>query len=123
MTPEDKQKADAWMLLKDSDAVTNRVGQIVAGFFERPEAAVWMSGKMVDAEKAGTMLRAPLKLYFESQLERNLRMILADGVGNEVSRLLHPMVDEAVKRHAEQVSKELAELKKLRSKGPIHGKR
>lgn len=119
MTPEEQQKADAWMTLQTSDVVTQRVGQIVAGFFERPEAAVWMSGKLVDAEKAGAMLRAPLKLYFESQLERNLRLILAEGVGNEVARLMQPMLDETVKRHAEQVSKDLAELKKLKSKGPL----
>lgn len=121
MNPAEKQKADAWMLLQDSDAVTNRVGQIVAGFFERPEAANWMASQLVAAEKNG--LRTPLKLYFEQQLQRNLRMILAEGVGNEVSRLLHPMVDEAVARHADRVSKQLAELKKLKSKGPIHGKR
>jgi hypothetical protein len=123
MTPEEKQKADAWMLLTDKDAVTQRVGQIVAGFFESPQAAVWMSGKMVDAEKSSAMMRAPLKLYFESQLERNLRLILAEGVGNEVARLIQPMLDETVKRHAEQVSKDLAELKKLKSKGPVYGRR
>lgn len=121
MTPEEKQKADAWMLLTDKDAVTNRVGQIVAGFFESPQAASWMTAKMVDADKKA--LAAPLKNYFEQQLQRNLRLILAEGVGNEVSRLLHPMVDEAVARHADRVSKQLAELKKLKSKGPVYGRR
>lgn len=121
MTPEEKQKADAWMLLKDGDAVRTRILDVVQAAFEQREVMSWMAGKMVDAEK--NSLRTPLKHYFEGQLERNLRMILADGVGNEVSRLLYPMVDEAVKRHAEQVSKDLAELKKLKSKGPIYGKR
>lgn len=121
MTPEEKQKADAWMLLKDADAVEKRIHQIMAAVFERPEVMSWMAGLMVDAESK--TMRSPLRTYFEKQLERNLRLILADGVGNEVSRLLYPMVDEAVKRHADRVSKELAELKKLRSKGPIHGKR
>jgi len=122
MTPEEKQKADAWMLLQGKDAVTNRVGEIVAGFFENPEAAVWMANRLVKAE-AMQSINKPLKNYFEDQLQRNLRLILADGIGNEMSRLLYPMVDEAVKRHAEQVSKDLAELKKLKSKGPIYGKR
>ena len=117
MTPEEKQKADAWMLLKDGDVVTDRIHQTIAGVFERVEVATWVAGKLVDAELRG--MRTPLKAYFEKQLERNLRLILAEGVGNEVRRLMEPMLDEAVKRHAEQVSKDLAELKKLKSKGPI----
>ncbi len=121
MTPEEKQKADAWMLLKDSDAVRTRIMDTMQDVFNRPEVMRWLASKMVEAE--ANAMNSPLKAYFEKQLERNLRLILADGVGNEVSRLLYPMVDEAVKRHAEQVSKDLAELKKLKSKGPIHGKR
>jgi hypothetical protein len=117
MTPEEKQKADAWMLLKDGDVVTDRIHAAMAAVFDRPEVCSWVSGKLVDAELK--TMRTPLKHYFEDQLQRNLRLILADGVGSEVQRLLGPMVDEAVKRHAEQVSKDLAELKKLRSKGPI----
>ena len=122
MTPEEKQKADAWMLLKDGDVVTDRIHQTIAGVFERVEVATWVAGKLVDAELRG--MRTPLKAYFEKQLERNLRMVLADGVTDEkLALIMYPMIDEAVKRHAEQVSKDLAELKKLKSKGPIHGKR
>jgi hypothetical protein len=117
MTPEEKQKADAWMLLKDGDAVTDRIHHTMAAVFERAEVCSWLTGKLVQAET--DTMRTPLKTYFERQLERNLRLILAEGVGNEVRRLMEPMLDEAVKRHAEQVSKDLAELKKLKSKGPI----
>lgn len=121
MTPEEKQKADAWMLLKDGDVVADRIHKAMAAVFDRPEVCSWVSGKLVQSEMS--TMRTPLKTYFEQQLERNLRLILADGVGNEVQRLMQPMLDEAVKRHAEQVSKDLAELKKLKSKGPVHGKR
>lgn len=121
MTPEEQQKADAWMLLKDKDVVHTRILDTMQLAFEKPEIMRWIADKMVEAEK--DMYVQPLKQYFERQLERNLRMILADGVGNEVQRLMQPMVDEAVARHADRVSKELAELKKLKSKGPIHGKR
>lgn len=121
MTPEEKQKADAWMTLQGKDVVTDRIMKVMQDVFNRPEVMSWLARQMVEAESK--TMRSPLKAYFEQQLERNLRMILAEGVGNEVSRLLYPMVDEAVKRHADRVSKELAELKKLRSKGPIHGKR
>lgn len=121
MTPEDKQKADAWMLLKDKDAVHQRILDTFTSIFQNPEAGRWVLHKLLDTEKDS--YSKPLKAYFEDQLQRNLRLILADGVGNEVSRLLYPMVDEAVKRHAEQVSKDLAELKKLKSKGPVYGRR
>lgn len=121
MTPEEKQKADAWMLLKDADAVEKRILKTMQAAFDRPEVMSWLARQMVEAESK--TMRSPLKAYFEDQLQRNLRLILAEGVGNEVSRLLYPMVDEAVKRHAELISKDLAELKKLKSKGPIHGKR
>jgi hypothetical protein len=121
MTPEEKQKADAWMTLQGKDVVTNRIMDVMQNTFSSPEVMRWMVTKMIEAETRS--MAAPLKAYFEDQLQRNLRLILADGVGNEVQRLLYPMVDEAVKRHAEQVSKDLAELKKLKSKGPLHGRR
>jgi hypothetical protein len=121
MTPEEQQKADAWMLLKDSDAVRTRILDVVQAAFDQREVMSWIAGKLIDAEK--NSLRTPLKAYFEDQLQRNLRLILADGVAHHVERMMQPMLDEAVKRHAEQVSKDLAELKKLKSKGPIHGKR
>ncbi len=121
MTPEDKQKADAWMTLQTGDVVTDRIMKVMQDVFNRPEVMSWLARQMVEAESK--TMRSPLKAYFEDQLQRNLRLILAEGVGNEVSRLLYPMVDEAVKRHAEQVSKDLAELKKLKSKGPIHARR
>jgi UDP-glucose 4-epimerase len=117
MTPEEKQKADAWMTLHDKDVVRTRILDTVQAAFDQREVMHWLADKMVGAEK--NSLRTPLKHYFEDQLQRNLRLILADGVGSEVQRLLGPMVDEAVKRHTEQVSKDLAELKKLKSKGPI----
>lgn len=117
MTPEEKQKADAWLLLKDGDAVRTRIMDTMQDVFNRPDVMRWLASKMIEAELSP--MNSPLKSYFERQLERNLRMILADGVGNEVQRLMQPMIDEAVKRHAEQVSKDLAELKKLKSKGPI----
>lgn len=121
MTPEEKQKADAWMLLKDGDVVTERIHSAMAAVFERPEVCSWVAGNMVAAETR--TMRTPLKTYFEKQLERNLRLILADGMEERIERVLRPMVREAVNRHTEQVSKDLAELKKLKSKGPIHGKR
>lgn len=121
MTPEEQQKADAWVLLQHAPVVEKRIMDVMQSTFSRPEVMSWMAGKMVDADKVA--LAAPLKRYFEQQLQRNLRLILAEGVGNEVSRLLHPMVDEAVARHADRVSKQLAELKKLKSKGPVYGKR
>lgn len=121
MTPEEKQKADAWVLLHSKDVVVDRIGKVIVEVFENTAAAAWIAKQLVDADKAA--LSPPLRMYFEAQLERNLRLILADGVGNEVRRLLQPMVDEAVARHAEQVDKSLKELKKLKSKGPIHGKR
>ncbi len=121
MTPEEKQKADAWMLLKDGDAVRTRIMDTMQDVFNRPEVMRWLASKMVEAET--NAMNTPFKAYFERQLERNLRMILAEGVSNEVRRLMQPMIDDAVKRHAEQISKDLAELKKFKSKGPIHGKR
>lgn len=121
MTPEEKQKADAWMLLQPSDVVHKRILDTMQTTFNHGEVMRWMAQKMVEAE--ANAMNSPLRAYFERQLERNLRLILADGVGNEVARLMQPMLDEAVKRHAEQVSKDLAELKKLKSKGPIYGKR
>lgn len=121
MTPEEQQKADAWMTLQGKDVVTDRIMKVMQDVFDRPEVMSWLARQMVEAESK--TLRSPLKAYFEQQLERNLRLILAEGVGNEVARLMQPMLDETVKRHVEQVSKDLAELKKLKSKGPIHGKR
>lgn len=117
MTPEEQQKADAWMLLQTSDVVQKRILDVMQTAFSQPEVMRWLARKLVEAEK--NLGAAPLKMYFEGQLERNLRMILANGVGSEVQRLMQPMLDEAVARHAEQVSKDLAELKKLKSKGPI----
>lgn len=121
MTPEEKQKADAWFTLQGKDVVHQRILDTFTTIFQSPEAARWVITRLLAAEQES--YSKPLKAYFEQQLERNLRLILADGVGNEVARLMQPMLDEAVKRHAEQVSKDLAELKKLKSKGPIHGKR
>lgn len=121
MTPEEQQKADAWMLLQDKDAVSKRIMDVMQMAFASPEIMRWMARKLVEAEKGAH--NTPLKHYFEGQLERNLRMILAEGVTDTLVEVMHPMIDEAVKRHAEQVSKDLAELKKLKSKGPIHGKR
>jgi glutamyl-tRNA reductase len=121
MTPEEKQKADAWMTLQTGDVVTDRIQRSFGALFERPEVASWLASRMVEAESR--TMRTPLRTYYEQQLERNLRMILADGMEERIERVLRPMVREAVNRHTEQVSKDLAELKKLRSKGPIHGKR
>lgn len=121
MTPEEQQKADAWMLLQHAPVVEKRIMDTMQSVFDRPEVMSWLARQMVEAE--GKTMRTPLKAYFEQQLERNLRLILAEGVGNEVARLMQPMLDETVKRHAEQVSKDLAELKKLKSKGPLHARR
>ena len=121
MTPEDKQKADAWMLLKDKDVVTNRIMDVMQNTFSSPEVMRWMVTQMIDAETRS--MAAPLKAYFEKQLERNLRMILAEGVTDKMAEIMYPMIDEAVARHADRVSKELAELKKLKSKGPVYGRR
>lgn len=121
MTPEEQQKADAWVLLQDSDVVRKRILDVMQGVFEQPEPMRWIARKMVDAEIDRG--HAPLRQYFEGQLERNLRMILAEGVQDRLAEIVAPMIDAAVKRHVEQVSKDLAELKKLKSKGPIHGKR
>lgn len=120
MTP-DEQKADAWMLLTEKDAVTNRIGRVLVEIFENPSSARWLSQRLIDADKQGGV--PPLRNYFEQQLERNLRMILAEGVQDRMAEIMYPMIDEAVARHADRVSKELAELKKLKSKGPIHGRR
>jgi len=121
MTPEEQQKADAWMTLQDMNVVEKRILDVLQSTFSRPEVMNWMAREMVAAEDR--TMRTPLKGYFEDQLQRNLRMILAGGVGSEVARLMHPMLEDAVARHVGQVSKDLAELKKLKSKGPIHGKR
>jgi hypothetical protein len=121
MTPEEKQKADAWMLLQDGDVVRKRIMDTMHDVFDRPEVMRWISGKMVDAE--GNHISTPLKSYFEKQLERNLRMILADGVQKEVAQILRPMIEAAMRDYAEQVSNDLKELKKLKSKGPIHARR
>lgn len=116
MTPEEQQKADAWMLLTEKDAVANRIGRVLVEIFENPSSARWLSQRLIDADKQGM---GPLKMYFEQQLERNLRMILAEGVQDRLAEIVRPLIDEAVKRNVEQVSKDLAELKKLKSKGPI----
>lgn len=121
MTPEEQQKADAWMLLTDKDAVTNRIGKVMVEVFENPSSARWLSARLIDADKVS--MGSPLKTYFEQQLERNLRMILAEGVHDRLAEIVAPLIDDAVKRHAEQISKDLAELKKLKSKGPVYGKR
>lgn len=121
MTPEEQQKADAWMLLQDKDTVGQRIGQVIVEMFQTRDAGRWMLRQLIAADKEA--IGAPLREYFEAQLERNLRMILADGVGNEVRRLMEPVIDEAVKRHAEQVSKDLKELRRMKSKGPIHARR
>lgn len=121
MTPEEQQKADAWMLLTEKDAVTNRIGKVMVEIFENPSSARWLSQRLIDADKQS--VTPPLKMYFEQQLERNLRMILAEGVQDRLAEIVRPLIDEAVKRNVEQVSKDLAELKKLKSKGPIHGRR
>lgn len=120
MTPEEQQKADAWMLLTDKDAVTNRIGRVLVEIFENPSSARWLSQRLVDADKQGM---GPFKLYFEQQLERNLRMILAEGVQDRLEEIVRPMIHEAVQSHMDTVSKQLNELKKLKSKGPIHGRR
>lgn len=75
MTPEEQKKADAWLLLHDKDVVTRRIGNVIVEAFKDPETAVWFLNKLVVAERRS--LTTPLKSYFEGQLERNLRMILA----------------------------------------------
>ena len=117
MTPKEQQKADAWMLLNDGNLVTERILNTMQLVLGKPEIGRWMSMRLVDAEKTGGY--GPLKMYFEAQLERNLRLILAEGVQTRLEEIVRPMIDEAVKRHAEQISQDLAELKKLKSKGPI----
>lgn len=121
MTPEEQQKADAWMLLTDKDAVYNRIGKVLVDILQNPSSARWVSQRLIDADKQA--VAPPMRMYFEQQLERNLRMILAEGVHDRLSVIVAPLIDEAVKRHMDRVSKDLVELKKLRSKGPIHGKR
>ncbi len=121
MTPEEKQKADAWMTLQDRDAVEKRITQVMTDLFQHPEAARWMLVRLISADE--NSINQPLKSYFEDQLQRNLRLILADGVGNEVARLLKPMVQQAVQDYAEQVDKSLKELRRMKSKGPIHARR
>lgn len=121
MTPEEQQRADAWMLLQDKDAVSKRIMDVMQMVFASPEIMRWIAAKMVDAEK--NSINTPLKHYFEGQLERNLRMILAEGVTDRLVEIVTPMVDKAVKDHVFRVSAELKELRNLKSKGPIHGKR
>jgi hypothetical protein len=121
MTPEEKQKADAWMTLQDRDAVEKRIGKVFVEMFQDRDAGRWVIRKLIEADE--NSINQPLKSYFESQLQRNLRMILADGVGNEVARLLKPMVQQAVQDYAEQVDKSLKELRRMKSKGPIHARR
>lgn len=116
MTP-DEQKADAWMLLTDKDAVTNRIGRVLVEIFENPSSARWLSQRLIDADKQGGV--PPLRSYFEQQLERNLRMILAEGVQDRLEEIVRPMIHEAVKEHINAISTELNALKKLKSKGPI----
>ena len=121
MTPEEKQKADAWMTLQDRDVVEQRVAKVFIDFFQDPQGVKWILDKLIAGDKK--TIHAPLRMYFEGQLERNLRLILADGVGNEVARLLKPMVQQAVQDYAEQVDKSLKELRRMKSKGPIHARR
>ena len=121
MTPEEQQKADAWMLLTEKDVVTNRIGKVLVDILQNPTSASWVSQRLIDADKS--TLNSPFRRYFEQQLERNLRLILAEGVHDRLAEIVAPLIDEAVKRHMDRVSKDLVELKKLRSKGPIHGKR
>lgn len=117
MTPEEKQKADAWMTLQDKDTVEKRIGKVFVEMFQDYDAGRWVIRKLIEADEKS--INMPLRQYFEGQLERNLRLILADGVGNEVRRLMQPMLDEAVARHAEQIDKSLKELRRMKSKGPI----
>ena len=105
------------MLLTDKDAVAKRIGKSMIEIFENRQAAAWVSQRLIDADKS--TIQSPLKQYFEQQLERNLRMILAEGVQDRLVEIVAPLIDEAVKRHMDRVSKDLVELKKLRSKGPI----
>ncbi len=121
MTPEEQQKADAWMTLQDKDTVGQRIGQVIVEMFQNRDAGRWMLKQLIEADEKS--INQPLKSYFEDQLQRNLRLILADGVGNEVARLLKPMVQQAVQDYAEQVDKSLKELRRMKSKGPIHARR
>jgi hypothetical protein len=121
MTPEEKQKADAWMTLQDRDAVEKRIGRVFIELLENREVGKWMLRQLIEADE--NSINQPLRSYFESQLQRNLRMLLADGVGNEVARLLKPMVKKEVQDYAEQVDKSLKELRRMKSKGPIHARR
>ncbi len=36
MTPEEKQKADAWMTLQDRDVVEKRITQVMTDLFQHP---------------------------------------------------------------------------------------
>lgn len=117
MTPEEQQKADAWMTLQSKDVVRDRIQRVIVEVFEDGNATSWIARQLVDADKRS--LHSPLRMYFEGQLERNLRLILADGVQKEVAQILKPMIEAAVQDYAEQVDKSLKELKKLKSKGPI----
>lgn len=121
MTPEEQQKADAWMTLQDRDVVEKRIGQVIVEMFQNRDAGRWMLKQLIAADE--NSINTPLRQYFEDQLQRNLRLILADGVGNEVARLLKPMVQQAVQDYAEQVDKSLKELRRMKSKGPIHARR
>lgn len=120
MTPEEQQKADAWMTLQDKDTVDKRIGRVFVELLENRDAGRWMLKQLIASDRES--MTPPLRAYFEDQLQRNLRMLLADGVGNEVARLLKPMVQQAVQDYAEQVDKSLKELRRMKSKGPIHGK-
>lgn len=121
MTPEEKQKADAWMLLKDKDLVSQRIQDVFIGLFRSREAARWVSQHLIEAEEGSHA--PPLQKYFERQLERNLRMILAEGVQDRLEEIVRPLVYEAVQRHVETVDKQLAEMRRLKSKGPINARR
>jgi hypothetical protein len=121
MTPEEKQKADAWMLLKDGDVVTGRIHKTMGEVFERPDVCTWISGKLIGAETA--TMQTPFKNYFARQLERNLTLILENRIEVRVDEMLPGIVAKQLARNESETSKQLKELKKLKSKGPIHGKR
>lgn len=105
------------MLLQTSDVVHKRILDTMQTAFTSPEIMRWLARKLVESEKS--MHSPPLKGYFEGQLERNLRMILAEGVQDRLAEIVAPMVDKAVKDHVFRVSAELKELRNLKSKGPI----
>lgn len=105
------------MLLQTSDVVHKRILDTMQTAFTSPEIMRWLARKLVEAEKS--MHSPPLKGYFEGQLERNLRMILAEGVQDRLEEIVRPMIYQAVQAHMDTVSKQLHELKKLKSKGPI----